>query len=170
MKYLLLLIILSISLPVLSKEDCKLKAIEIENDSTQAEKLFYTGTCHYRNKNYQQAAIRWKELTLLTVVDTNDKQLKVDVLNNLGFLMYFGYGIEKNQSEAIGYWKQAISLGHTEAEYHLCHAYAEIDELSYNIQNAKNHCSKALLIYKGMEEKDQEILRQLEKYNKQVNG
>ena len=170
MKYFFTIVFLFYSLTAIAKEDCSLKGIELDESSNIAEKLFYTGTCHYRNEDHSLSANAWKELAKLKNIEPEYKDLQIDVLNNLGYLLFFGYGIEKNQSEAMGYWKQAISMGHTESEYHLCHAYADSEESTYNVQAAKKHCEKALLIYKGMEEPDQVILKQIEKYNSEVNG
>ncbi|MCW8930880.1 MAG: sel1 repeat family protein [Gammaproteobacteria bacterium] len=169
MKYLMLIIFFWLVQPVYAKEDCSLSGIELEEESNDAVKLYYTGTCHYRNKDYQMAAKQWKQLSQLNNVPREYEELQINVLNNLGYLMFFGYGVEKKQFEAVDYWQKAVSLGHTESEYHLCHAYADTKESTYNKLKAKQHCSKALLIYNGLEEKDDEILRQIKKYNNQVN-
>lgn len=158
------------SLVVIAKEDCSLKGIALDDDAHVSERLFYTGTCHYRNKDYSLSATAWRELAQLKNVPPEYEGYQIDVLNNLGYLLFFGYGLEKNQREAMNYWRQAISLGHTESEYHLCHAYADNEESTYDVFKAKKHCAKALLIYQGMEDPDQEILNQLEAYNSQVNG
>ncbi|MFG0720054.1 hypothetical protein ACF8PU_00010 [Pseudomonas sp. GLN_6] len=83
-------------------------------------------------------------------------------------MKFFGFGTDKNQSIALEYWKSAILMGHEEAEFHLCHAYADIDETTYHAAKARKHCNKALLIYKSMEPKDNEILRSIEHYLEQL--
>ena len=166
---LVMLIFLFWVFPVMAKEDCSLEGIGLDEETNIAEKLYYTGTCHYRNKDYNKAAKKWQMLGHMKNISAEFEGLQVDVLNNLGFLMFYGYGIEKNQFEAIDYWKKAVLEGHTESEYHLCHAYADIKEPTYNKQKAKKHCSKALLIYKGMDVKDEEILTVLKTYNSKLN-
>lgn len=151
-----------------SKEDCSLEALNLSNRSNIAERLFYTGTCHYRNQDYQLSAQAWQQLAEHNAVDREYQELQIDVLNNLGYLMFFGLGIEKNQAKAIEYWKKAISLGQTESEYHLCHAYADRSQPTYDRDNAKIHCKKAILIYRGMQPRDEEILSYIEKYYEQV--
>ncbi|WP_444939830.1 sel1 repeat family protein [Microbulbifer sp. ZKSA004] len=166
----ILLILVLFSAPVLSKENCGLESIGLEKSSTVAEKLYYTGTCHYRNKDYELSARSWEELSNLKKVDPEFQGLQVDVLNNLGYLKFFGFGIKQDQKLAVSYWAKAVSLGHYESEYHLCHAYADKEQLTYNLAKAKKHCEKALLIYKGMENPDKDIMSTLKKYNAQVNG
>lgn len=170
MKRLFLIISVLVSTSIFAKEDCSLKGVDLDETSNIAERLFYTGTCHYRNEDYALAAKAWKELSYLKNVESEYQYLQIDVLNNLGYLMFFGYGVPKEQNKALSFWKKAITLGHYESEYHLCHAYADKKQPSYNLFKARKHCEKALLIYNGMEKKDVEILNILKKYNSQVNG
>ncbi len=166
----ILLILSLLSVSVLSKENCTIESIGLEESSNIAEKLYYAGTCHYRNEDYQLSATSWEKLSNLKNVTPEFQDLQIDVLNNLGYLMFFGYGINQNQKQAVSYWVKAVSLGHYESEYHLCHAYADKKQSTYNLPLAKKHCEKALLIYKGMEKPDKEIISMLKKYNGQVNG
>lgn len=150
------------------KEDCSLKSLTLNNGSNIAERLFYTGTCHYRNEEYTQSAILWKQLADMDNVDKEYKKSQVDVLNNPGYLMFFGLGVDKDQFKAIAYWKKAITLGQTESEYHLCHAYADNKEPTYNREKAQMYCAKALLVYRGMEPRNEQILSLVEGYYEQV--
>ncbi len=62
---------------------------------------------------------------------------------------------------------QAISLEHTESESHLCHAYADAIELTFDPVKARLHCRKAELIYRGIEERDEteeSILKLIQQY------
>ena len=168
MKKVLILIGLCTSFLAYGKEDCSLEALKLSNKSNIEERLFYTGTCHYRNKDYAYSAKAWKQLADMDNVDKEHLKLQVDVLNNLGYLMFFGLGIEKSQYKAIEYWKKAITLGQTESEYHLCHAYADNKQSTYNREKAQMHCKKALLIYRGMDPRDDEILSLIEAYYEKV--
>ena len=167
MRGLTLPILLLYSSFVLCEEDCSLENIGLTDESNIAEKLFFTGTCNYRNKNYAESARLWKKLASLDNVDTQYREYQIDTLNNLGYLTFFGYGLKEDKESAISYWNKAISLGHYESEYHLCHAYADKEVATYDPIKAKPHCEKARLIYKGIENKDEDaevILNHIEKY------
>jgi len=126
------------------------------------------GTCHFRNESYQRAVDSWENIVNLKITSEDDEGLKVDVLNNLGYMKFFGYGTPIDKKSAMAYWREAIQLGHYEAEYHLCHAYADSDEPTYNPRKGSKHCEKAKLIYKGKEDSDKEILASIEKYLKEL--
>ncbi|ACR13996.1 sel1 repeat family protein [Teredinibacter turnerae] len=160
----IVLIIFCLPLYGLTKESCDLDSIGLSDQSSEIEKHFYTGTCHYRNEDYQLSVKSWEMLAKLDPVGDEDEELKVDVLNNLGYMKFFGYGTAEDKSTAIDYWTQAILLGHYEAEYHLCHAYADIEEPTYDKSKARKHCEKAKLIYNGKDSPDTEILDSIEKY------
>lgn len=147
-----------------SNEDCDIDSIGLGNSSSAIEKYFYTGTCYYRNKEYHLSVENWEKLARLKATKDGDEELKVDVLNNLGYMKFFGYGTEEDKVGAIEYWRQAILLGHYEAEYHLCHVYADSSEPTYNKAKARKHCEKAKLIYKGKSGSDPEILKSIEIY------
>lgn len=151
-----------------AKEVCDFDALEIEENDSEITKLFYTGTCHYRNKDYNLSVENWEKLSKAIPLSEKDEKLKVDTLNNLGYMKFFGFGTDKNQSIALEHWNSAISMGHKEAEFHLCHAYADIDETTHNIAKARKHCNKAQLIYKSMEPRNEEILQSIERYLEQL--
>jgi TPR repeat protein len=48
---------------------------------------------------------------------------EVSALNNLGYLLYYGLGGEPDQDRAVTLWKRAALLGHSEAQWHLGHAF-----------------------------------------------
>lgn len=170
MRFILAIIIITFSCFSHSGEKCDPKSIGLDEQSDVAEKLFFTGTCHYRNKEYDLSVESWERLSSLRNINPEYEEYQIDVLNNLGYMKFFGYGTLKNQPQAIEYWKKAILMGHHEAEYHLCHAYAEKKESTYHLAKARKHCKKALLIYKGMDEQDMEIIDIIKKYKLQVNG
>ena len=168
-KFLILILVLPVS--AFGKEICSLEELDMNAETYVVERLYYTGTCHYRNKNYNLSAESWRELAHMENVKPEFKELQVNSLNNLGFLLFLGYGVNKNQASAVEYWAKAVSLGHQESEYHLCHAYAGKDDKTYNPQLAKVHCNKAEAIYRSIEEKDdedKEILRQIKSYQESL--
>lgn len=162
MKILPLIIYLLTPVLAFANESCNLNELQLTPNSAKVQKLFYAGTCHYRNKEYQAAVVSWKELSLLKNIEPEYAELQISVLNNLGYMFFFGYGIEENKPKALEYWNQAIGLGHTEAEYHLCHAYADSNVSTYNPIKALPHCEKAKLIYQGIKNKsnDEKIIIQ----------
>lgn len=173
MKTLTFLTLLLFPIFVFANESCSLEEINLTADSAQAEKLFYTGTCHYNNKQYEKSVALWKELSNLKDIEPAHTELQISALNNLGYMLFFGYGVEENKTYAIEHWNKAIGLGHTEAEYHLCHAYADSEVSTYNPTKALPHCEKAKLIYQGIEEKNDNekiILGQIKNYLKHLKS
>ena len=168
MKYILLIVLLVTASGAFAKEKCDLESIDLNEDSSKIEQYFYSGTCNYRNKDYALSVENWEILASLKPQSPTDEELKVDVLNNLGYMKFFGLGTEKKQDAAIKIWQEAILLGHYESEFHLCHAYADKDESTFNLAKARKHCEKAKLIYKGKEDSDPEILSDIESYLEQV--
>jgi len=168
MKLILITIMMTLSFFARSNEACDLEAIGLNKNSDIERQLFFTGTCHYRNKEFDLAVKSWEELSSLKNINQEYNEYQIDVLNNLGYMKFFGYGTTKDQPQAIVYWKEAILLGHYEAEFHLCHAYADKNELTYHLAKARKHCEKALLIYKGMDEQDKETIDIIKKYRSQI--
>ena len=164
MRYIFSILLLSIAAASFAKEQCDPESIGLDKDSSEIERYFYTGTCHYRNKDYSLAVKNWENIASIKPEVATDEELKIDVLNNLGYMKFFGFGTEKDQETAILYWQEAILLGHYEAEFHLCHAYADKEERTFNLAKARKHCEKARLIYKGKDESDPEILSDIESY------
>lgn len=170
MKYILIMVIFTFSSESFGKEDCSEESLGLVDSSHTAEKLFYRGTCHYRNQDYELSAKYWGELSELKNVGAEYEEYQIDSLNNLGFLKFYGYGITVDKNGAVEYWQKAILLGHYESEYHLCHAYADKDEPTFNYALGKKHCEKAFLIYRGMEDPDEEIMNQIKTYRTKLNG
>ena len=169
MKNLIVFLVLVAAESCMAVEDCSHEAIGIEPSSTEIEKLFYTGTCHYRNENYPLAVENWEHIAHLDIAGADDEGLKVDVLNNLGYMKFFGYGIKEDKAGALSYWRQAILLGHYESEYHLCHAYADNEQPTFDAAKGRKHCEKARLIYKGKDDSDPEILEQIDYYLEKIS-
>ncbi|MDE1465569.1 hypothetical protein [Spartinivicinus poritis] len=161
----------ALSTIVSGKENCSLEAVGLTSKADIAQKLFYTGTCHYRNKDYEGAAASWEKLSVLEEVNPDYNNLQVDALNNLGYLKFFGYGVNTDKKLAIKFWEKAITLGQYESEYHLCHAYADSDEPTFDVAKAKKHCEKAYFIYNGIENKSEgqkEIFELVKKYRASI--
>lgn len=168
MKYLILIVPFLLPNFAFSKESCSDEFLGLDNSPHITEKLYYRGTCHYRNEEYDLSAKYWGELSELENVDERYQELQINSLNNLGYLKFYGYGISEDKEGAVSYWKKAISLGHYESEFHLCHAHADKDEPTYNYSLGKKHCEKAFLIYNGMEEPDEEIMSSIKKYRSKL--
>jgi TPR repeat protein len=113
----------------------------------------------------------WRQLSEIETVEPEDAELKVDVLNNLGYMLFFGYGVDVSRKEALAFWHSAVGMGSVESEYHLCHEYADADEPTYDAVKASAHCDKAELVYLGKEKRDENedtILRQIQNHKKQL--
>ena len=150
MKNLFTLIILIFSLSAYSAEKCQIEDAGEELLANDPKCVYFSGTKAFRNKNYELAAKYWEQIILLTPTSYEHLELKIDALNNLGYLLFYGDGINQNQNKAIEYWEKAASMGHLESEFHLCHGYADRNEQTYNKNRALLHCYKAQLIYQGI--------------------
>ncbi|BFM09976.1 hypothetical protein R50072_01290 [Simiduia litorea] len=170
MNYLIAIFFIFLSAASFAKEECDPDSVGLNNESSDIEKYFYTGTCHYRNKEYSLSVESWEKLVPLASTSAHDEELKVDVLNNLGYMKFFGFGTDKDQEGAISYWQKAILLGHYEAEFHLCHAYADEKEITYDLSKARKHCEKARLIYKGKDNPDPDITSSIEYYIEKIGS
>ena len=167
MRVVLFIFILLFCRNLFAEESCTLKDLGLSSDPDHPASLYYVGTCNYRNYNYTEAAKLWQALVDIHNIDSEYHELQVDAHNNLGYLLFYGYGIEADQDQALTLWNKAISLGHTESEFHLCHAYADANEKTYDPIKAKLHCNKAELIYRGIEERDETeetILKLIKEY------
>ena len=170
MKVVVLFLTLFASAESFSRESCAADSLGFDESSSKIEKLFYTGTCHYRNEDYGLSVESWEKITSLVPSSSEDEELKIDVLNNLGYMKFFGYGTLRDQGTAISYWREAILLGHYEAEYHLCHAYADRNQTTFDLAKARKHCAKARLIYRGKADSNPTILSDIETYLEQIDG
>lgn len=173
MRPIILLAILSFCPNLAAGESCDPNDLNLPANNGHPEHLFYVGTCNYRNKDYSEAARYWKKLLDIDDVDSRYHELQVSAYNNLGYMFFYGYGVSEDKAEALSLWNKAISLGHTESEFHLCHAYADSDEPTYDPVKARLHCNKAELIYKGIEGRDEiqeDILAIIKKYQAQLSN
>jgi TPR repeat protein len=165
----ILIFLCLISFSTAAKESCGLNDIGLDNESSKVEELYYIGTCHYRNEDYEKAAANWSVLISNSETSDSDNELIIDANNNLGYLLFFGFGVKQNHYKALKHWSYAISLGHTESEFHLCHAYADKSQPTFSLKQAKMHCKKAQLIYQGLKEPDEDeklMLKQIKSYLK----
>jgi len=163
----ILILFFLISFSSAAKESCELDDVGLDSEASKVEKLFYVGTCHYRNEDYEKAAVNWSALTSENETSDSDNELIISANNNLGYLLFFGYGVQQNQEKALVHWSYAISLGHSESEFHLCHAYADKKQSTFTPNKAKMHCKKAQLIYQGIEDPDKDemlMLKQIKSY------
>lgn len=150
----------------LSKEVCDSRSLNLDDGASKIQKYFYTGTCHYRNEEYTLAVDNWLKIKNLVPNNEEDPELKIAILNNLGYMMYFGFGIEMDTNTAIEYWRESAELGEDESNYHLCHAHADDTEPTFNPEVAKEYCNKALAIYSEHQQPDTQILEDIRYYLK----
>ena len=141
---------------------CKLEEVGSDVPADHPVCLFYTGTWHYRNERMADAVASWTELVELPAIPAEFDDLRISTLNNLGHMRFYGLGISEDKSLAMRYWMEAVSLGHDETEFHLCHAYGEPGEPTYDVHRARRHCRKAEAIYASIEDPDNDDLQVLE--------
>jgi TPR repeat protein len=165
----LALIMFLISLNLSAEETCTTEQLNLKQNSTTEEIIYYTGTCHFRNKSYQKAAHNWKKLISMKIAP-EQLELQVNAMNNLGFLYYMDWGVKGDVNTAISYWKRAISFGHIESEYHLCHSYSNKELSVYNTQLARMHCNKAQLLYQALNNKNNDAQQILDEINTRLKS
>ena len=141
---------------------CREAKLEKVSD-VDPECLYYKGTRLFRSKDYAGASVQWQALVDLKDISKKSAHLQDDANNNLGYLYYMGWGVEKDRMRAIQqYWIPAEQRGHDEAGYHLCHAYA-----TSNPKLALGYCSEALRRYerqKALDVDESEVVSQLKKH------
>jgi TPR repeat protein len=130
--------------------------------------LFFTGTEHFRNKEYLKASVKWQELISLPVVPKEYDSLVSDASNNLGYLYYHGLGVNPNMVRGLQFWRRASELGNSESEYHLCYAYGEKSSAVFSREDAKKHCDKAEFLYKNEKNIDQNALKMIRKVKNEL--
>lgn len=162
------LLILSVFLtsPTFGTEACPLPELK-DTPANSAACYFYRGTSAFREARYAQAAIYWKALIGLKSVAVEEEHLKISAYNNLGYLYFYGKGVEPNKKAAIEYWGFAMKSGNEEAAYHLCHAHADSKEATYNPKIALGYCKEGLRRYGLLKERGpelEEIVAQLKAY------
>jgi TPR repeat protein len=82
--------------------------------SAPAETPYNLGVAAYKKRNYSEAAAQWTKS-----VDRGN----TEAMNNLGYLLYNGYGVEKDTDHAIKLWQVASEAGESESQWHLGRAY-----------------------------------------------
>jgi hypothetical protein len=84
------------------------------SDCLGAESPYNLGVDAYKARNYAEAATQWSA----SVARGN-----TDAMNNLGYLLYNGFGVKKDLVAALDLWRAAAFAGHSEAQWHLGNAY-----------------------------------------------
>lgn len=82
--------------------------------AASSESPYNLGVQAYRAKDYAKAFQHWSEAAA---------HGELNALNNLGYLLYNGYGVKKSYEEAIKLWRIASFAGHAESQWHLAWAY-----------------------------------------------
>lgn len=76
--------------------------------------VYNLGVDAYRAEDYSKAFEHWSAAAA---------RGELNALNNLGFLLYNGFGVEQSQVEAVKLWRIASFAGHSESQWHLASAY-----------------------------------------------
>lgn len=160
-----------LSAPAIGASMCPLE--ELKNKAASSPHChFYQGTAAYRDEDFELAAKHWKNLIALKSVTADERYLQVGAYNNLGFLYFNGNGVAVNKPAAIDYWTFASNSGNEESTYHLCHAYADRKEPTYNPGLARANCTEALRRYellKNLDDGDKTIVRQIKTHIQNLN-
>jgi TPR repeat protein len=82
--------------------------------SVSVETPFNLGVAAYQKRDYSEAAAQWSKS-----VANGD----TEAMNNLGYLLYNGYGIDKDTDRAVKLWRVASEAGESESQWHLGSAY-----------------------------------------------
>lgn len=84
--------------------------------SSQSESAYELGVEAYLRKDYPEAVVQWRQAVA---------QGNRFALNNLGYLAYYGLGMQAAPSFAVDLWRKGAALGVSEAQWHLGLAYQE---------------------------------------------
>ena len=129
--------------------------------------MFFSGTQSFRDASYAAASSSWQALVDLEEVPSEFERYKTNAYNNLGFLYFQGWGVQKDRDRAVNYWKVAAKVGHEESEYHLCHAYGDPLGPTPNPPLALEYCKEALHRYLQLTERrsvQEKIVDQLKRF------
>ena len=83
---------------------------------SQGDLTYEQGVEAYKREDYREAAIQWRQSVALG---------NRFALNNLGYLAYYGHGMQADPSLAVDLWQKGAALGVSEAQWHLGIAYQE---------------------------------------------
>ena len=129
-----------------AQEKCSLPELDAA-PANDPSCLFYAGTANFRAKDYSLAFEKWSQLVALPELPKDREHLRTSALNNLGYLLYMGWGVSSDRIEALRLWERAYRAGHEEATYHLCHYFGEQREPEYKPALALEYCREALRRY-----------------------
>jgi TPR repeat protein len=79
-----------------------------------AETPYNLGVAAYKKRDYWEAAAQWSK----SVARGN-----TEAMNNLRYLFYNGYGVNKDIDRAMKLWRVASEAGESESQWHLGRAY-----------------------------------------------
>ena len=82
--------------------------------SAPPETPYNLGVAAYKKRNYSEAAAQWTKSVALG---------NTEAMNNLGYLLYNGYGVDTDTYRAVKLWRVAADAGESEAQWHLGGAY-----------------------------------------------
>jgi TPR repeat protein len=108
------------------------------------ETSYNLGVQAYKTKNYTEAVTQWSR-----AVENGD----VTAMNNLGYLVFNGLGIKKDEQQAISLWHTAATKGQSESQWHLGAVYEAGTGVPQNLveayawyrcaaENASNHAAQ----------------------------
>jgi len=133
MRYAAILLVCVLAIPALGEENsCDHildLAVEAALDDPKAQ--YNLAVEHWRGecvpKDLSKSRVLWRN----TLSDESPESY-----NNLGFLLYYGYGGDEDHKEAIRLWKQGIEYGSLESMIHLANANLDGAFLKRNAREA----------------------------------
>jgi Sel1 repeat len=78
------------------------------------ETPYNLGVVAFKKRDYSEAASQWTK-----AVAHGD----TEAMNNLGYLLYNGYGVDKDIDRAVKLWRDAAVQGESESQWHLGRAH-----------------------------------------------
>ena len=82
--------------------------------SVPAETPYNLGVAAFNEENYSVAAAQWTKAVA---------RGSTDAMNDLGYLLYNGYGVGRDTHRAVDLWRVAADAGDSAAQWHLGSAY-----------------------------------------------
>jgi TPR repeat protein len=94
---------------------------------TPNESEYNLGVAAYKAKDYASARTHWSRS-----IESGDPASQ----NNLAYLLYYGLGGAAEMNRAVALWSASATNGHSEAQWHLGHAYEDGKAVPANLVEA----------------------------------
>ena len=86
---------------------------------------FALGRAAYGREDYKQAAEHWQKVVEMRPKSEHDKVIVAVAYGTLGYLFYYGKGVNIDRERSVRLYKTAVRLGDLESRQHLGFAFSD---------------------------------------------